>query len=175
MPTTYKLISSNVLASATGSVTFSSIPSTYTDLTLQMSVRTNVATLGDRINVTVNGSTTGIYGEILLRGDGSAIANNYNANLSSATDIYVNGNTSTASTFASGELYFPNYAGGTKKTLGIFSAAENNASSGAGSYMGLLAYIIDTASAISSIQIVPLTGPNFLANSSFYLYGIKNS
>jgi hypothetical protein len=175
MPSTYKLISSNVLASATGSVTFSSIPSTYTDLTLQVSIRTSELNLGDRINVTVNGNTTGIYGEILLRGDGSAIANNYNANLSSATDIYVNGNTSTASTFSSGELYFPSYAGGQRKILGIFSAAENNAASGAGSYMGLLAYTINTTSAISSIEIVPLSETNFLANSSFYLYGIKNS
>jgi hypothetical protein len=175
MANTYKLIASNTVSgSSTTTITFSSIPSTYTDLVLQMSVRTNVATLGDRINVTVNG-LTGIYGEILLRGDGSAVANNYNTNLSSAGDIYVNGNTATASTFATGEMYFPSYAGSANKVLGIISSAENAAGSGAGSYTGLLAYSINTTAAISSIQIVPLTGPNFLANSSFYLYGIKNS
>ena len=38
---TYTLISSNVLASSAATVTFSSIPATYTDLVLRVSARNN--------------------------------------------------------------------------------------------------------------------------------------
>ena len=53
---TYTLISSNVLGSSAASVTFSSIPATYTDLVLRVSARTDA---DDTSLITFNGTTTG--------------------------------------------------------------------------------------------------------------------
>ena len=47
MPSTYTLISSNVLASSAASVTFSAIPSTYTDLVVRASIRSDATSDAD--------------------------------------------------------------------------------------------------------------------------------
>jgi len=54
---TYTLISSNVLTSSAASVTFSSIPATYTDLVVRLSAR--ATTTASNIWVTFNGTGTG--------------------------------------------------------------------------------------------------------------------
>ena len=58
MPT-YTLISSNVLTTAAASVTFSSIPATFTDLVLRMSAQADGASNAfDNITLTFNGTGT---------------------------------------------------------------------------------------------------------------------
>ena len=54
MATTYTLITSQTLASSAASVTFSSIPSTYTDLVLRVSARTDNAAVSDGFYVGLN-------------------------------------------------------------------------------------------------------------------------
>ena len=55
MATTYTLISSTVLTSTEASVTFSSIPATYTDL--RVVLVSTIQTAADYIEITFNGST----------------------------------------------------------------------------------------------------------------------
>ena len=73
MPTqTYTPIARQVIASATGTVTLSSIPGTYTDLVLIISA---TATTGaDDLLLQFNGDTASNYSETILTGTGSGNA-----------------------------------------------------------------------------------------------------
>jgi hypothetical protein len=174
MATTYTLISSNVLTSTTASVTFSSIPATYTDLVLRLSARANGGGNLNSLNVKFNGSTTSIYSNTNLFAYSSSITSDRTTNTTNipATDNIPDGSV-TANTFSSNELYIPSYTISQNKPTSLFSVIENNSSSnftwlvytGAGLYR-------DTAS-ISSIALT--TGGSFVSGSSFFLYGIKNS
>ena len=170
MASTYQLISSNVLSGTAASVTFSSIPSTYTDLVVRVSTRTDASPFAsDRYyfnSGTANGSQTFMYGS------GSAAASSADGAVTyNYTFISVPGSTYTSNTFGSEEIYIPNYAGSTKKPSSAFGTTENNATA---SYISANANLFDLTSAITSITMYPSSG-NYVSGSSFYLYGIKNS
>ena len=169
MANTYTLISSNVLGSAAASVTFSAIPSTYTDLVLRMSIRDNYASVSTAYNLKINGVTT-TQSATRLYGTGSAAASNRQTSL---VDFYrMSGASATANTFGSLELYIPNYAGSANKVASNFGVAETNATA---VEMGIEAFLWRNTAAITSLQIDEYAGSTFAAGSSFYLYGIKNS
>lgn len=168
MASTYTLISSQVLGSAAASVTFSSIPSTYKDLVLRISVRTNNAGDGDNTLLKINGLTSG-YSYTSLFGDAST-ATSANASSTTSWSIRVDGNTSTSNTFSTNEIYIPNYSGSTYKPASGISSMENNVANPV--YTFASAYLLSNTAAISSFVLTPQVGTNFLTNSSFYLYGI---
>jgi hypothetical protein len=168
MPNTYTLISSNVLGSSAASVTFSSIPATFTDLVLKVSNRTNDTGVGNGFTLTYNGVSTN-YSNTSIYGDGSTSASSRS---STAGMMWVNGSTETSNTFASVELYVPNYAGSTYKPSSNFAAMENNAA--ATTYIGAQARLWSNTAAITSMTLTPSVG-SWVSGSSFYLYGIKNS
>ena len=68
---TYTLINSNTLGSATASVTFSSIPATYTDLLLIISAGVDGAT-NTQIRHRYNGSSSALHSTTFLIGDGTS-------------------------------------------------------------------------------------------------------
>ena len=172
MANTYTLISSNVLASSAASVTFSSIPSTYTDLVLRFSTRSDDAIVRSPFYVTVNGLTTTIYSYTQMTGIGAATASG-RATSTTAWDYQGDGSTATASTFRSAEIYIPNYAGTTQKPVSGNFVAENN--SATSNVVAAQAGLANLTSAITSISFVNQSTFNFVTGSSFYLYGIKNS
>ena len=161
MANTYTLINSNTVGSGgVASVTFSSIPATYTDLLLKVSARNT--TSSEIFEFGFNGVTTN-QSSIYLNGSGSAAT-------SATYTLYNRSNpsTSTASTFSNSEIYIPNYAGSTNKSVSIDGANENNATT---IYMNIVAGLWSSTAAITSITC---TAP-FAQYSTFYLYGIKNS
>jgi hypothetical protein len=175
MANTYVLISSNVLGTNTNSVTFSSIPATYTDLVLVLSARGARTVANDRIRVTINGSTSAIYSALSLYGSGSndAVSQNQGANDSSYFDgNYFSTDYDTTNVFGSGEFYFPNYTASQNKPISGFNAEERASTA---SNLGVSAALFRSTDAISSITVQPHITVPFLTNSSFYLYGIKNS
>lgn len=173
MPVTYTLISSNVLSSTATSVTFSSIPNTYTDLVLRVSTRTDVAGVdGVAVRVIFNGNTSSVYSTTILRGSGSAASSTMDAGTYgwfSFNGMASAGNT--ADTFASGELYIPSYTASVNKQMSSIYTSENNATA---ANMNCNALLWRNTSAISSIGL-SLGSGSFISGSSFYLYGIKNS
>ena len=172
---TYTLISSNVLASSAASVTFSSIPATYTDLVLRMSVRTNAGSNTDSIEITFNGDTSSNYSTRVLYGSGSggAGADQYANNVPSRVWYGATGNTATANTFGSAEVYIPNYLVSQNKQTGNVGMAETNA---AAALMAATASLWRNTAAITTILLDPLDGSaSFQIGSSFYLYGISNA
>lgn len=172
MATTYQLISSNILSSTTASVTFSSIPATYTDLALMVSARSNVAANQETVNLQFNGNTSSIYSNTRIFGSGSTVGSNTNSNISRILAPYVNGDTADSNTFGSIEIYIPSYTVSQNKPLGAFGAAERNDVT---AYMGATAGLFSSTTAISSLSVTPENGTSWLSGSSFYLYGIKNS
>ena len=166
MANTYKLIEAKTLTTTTASITFSSIPGTYTDLSLFISARnSDSGTTGSWAAFEFNGSIapTGRY--LFGYGSGSSSGTVHKAPLE-------NGAGSTGNTFSNSWLYIPNYANTSyNKSYSVDGVTENNA---AEAYQVLIAGLISTTSAITSIKITPGAG-SYVANSTFYLYGIKNS
>ena len=173
MANTYTLISSNVLSSSAASVTFSAIPSTYTDLVLRVSARSTYGYPRDYCQIQFNGSTSTLYSHTMLEGfDGSAISERGNGN-SEITQFGVPGNTTTANTFGSLEIYIPNYTASINKTVSISGVTENNSTTGAETKA--LAGLWRNTATITSILFASTNASSLVAGSSFYLYGIKNS
>lgn len=173
MANTYTLISSNTLASSAASVTFSSIPSTYTDLMLRVSARNNDTGRAD-VYLRFNGSSSTVYSATNLRGDGASASSSYYSAAAQFSFLQASSSTNTASTFGSLEFYIPNYAGSTNKPLSAFGTQESNSTSTAVWIVGNAMLFSNTA-AISSITVLNAGAITFNTDSSFYLYGIKNS
>jgi hypothetical protein len=175
MANTYTLIASNTLSSSAASVTFSSIPSTYTDLVLKYSARTDESGSVDSLcYLRFNSSSASNYSVRVLRGSGSVADS---LGFSSQTYIRLtNGSdavNATSSTFANGEIYIPSYTVSQNKPLSAFTAMENNATE---AYLVATAGLWSNTSAITSITVgIGNAGVNFVSGSSFFLYGIKNS
>ena len=164
-------IASQTITVAASSVTFSSIPSTYTDLVLKISARSSqVGGYSDDINLNFNGTTSAMSVK-LLYGTGAAAAS---TGYSSQTNVWASempNFSATANTFGNAELYIPNYAGSTQKSYSIDSVTENNATN---ALALLTAGLYANTSAISTINLY-CAGGLFTVNSTFYLYGINNS
>lgn len=174
MALTYQLIASNTLTSSAASVTFSSIPSTYTDLVLRMSARDTYSGTPDAILYLQINSSTNSYSDTVLFGTGASAGSYRNtAPGNSGTENYgVTGATATANTFGNLEIYIPNYAGSTQKVFSSFGVPETNATT-FNFGMATVASLSSVTAAITQLVIKPSI--NFVTGSSFWLYGIKNS
>lgn len=170
MPSSRILIASNTLSSSAASVTFSSIPATYTDLVLRWSARSSFAAveIGGYIQLNETSYTTTNYSITVLEVSGGA-TNSYR--LSSPIYFQYTGANATSNTFGSAELYIPNYAGATNKPSSSFGVLETNA---ANAGMNIGANLKRNTAAVSSITFLDTSG-NFVSGSSFFLYGLKNS
>ena len=168
MANTYVAIATVTVGSGgASSISFSSIPATYTDLLLKISARNTATANGLEISVAFNGVTTNRSARVLY-GTGGA------AGSATMTDIPTlgNGANDTANTFANSEVYIPNYAGSNNKSVSADGVNENN---GTTAYQYLTAGLWSNTSAITSIQLTPNLAGNFVQYSTATLYGIKNS
>ena len=172
MPSTYTLISSNILASSAASVTFSAIPATFTDLVLRVSGRTDRGSTFNTVLIEFNSNTSN-YSYTTLTGQGSAVSSTRVSSVGYANFGVISGDTNTANTFGSGELYIPNYTVSQNKTFSAFTVNESNAATIIN--QGVYANLWQNSSAITQIKLTPDPATNFISGSSFYLYGIKNS
>jgi len=172
MATTYTLISSvTVGAGGVSSIDFTSIPADYNDLNLIISARTNRASDSDYLEMTFNGSTSGVTGKYLT-GTGSSALSGTQASSAFIDVNRVNANTSTASTFSNISVYIPNYAGSNKKSVSYDGVNENN---GTDAYTWMGGYLWSNTAAITSIKLEPGIGTTINQYSTAYLYGISNA
>ena len=171
MANTYTLIASSTVGSGgAATIAFTTIPQTYTDLLLKISGRTANADVDDFALIKFNADTGSNYPYKQLRGNGSSATSN-DGTLTSAALVRLNGDTSTASTFASNDIYIPNYTGSTQKSASADGVSENNATAATAS---LWAALWTGTVAITDLTITP-NGGNFSQYSTAYLYGISNS
>lgn len=167
MPNNYILLETISLTQSAASVTFDNLPASgYTDLKIVVSARSASATDRDQININFNGLTTNQSYRILYGIPGVATGSESGSKIRAG---YISGNSSTASTFGSCDIYIPNYTSANAKSVSADGVSETNASP-AGAQIG--ASLWNSTAAITSIAIVTDSGSDFLANSTFSLYGI---
>jgi hypothetical protein len=167
---TMTLIASNTVGSGGApSVTFSSIPATYTDLVIKFSARDDIsAQVNDNVTVSFNGSSAnGTVKE--LYGTGSAAGS---GSLSNVKSNYIVGAGGTANTFSNNEIYIPNYTSSNYKSISSDGVAESNVT---GAFMAMEAGLWSQTAAITSITLSSGNSANFTQYSTFYLYGIASS
>lgn len=169
---TYTLISSvTVGAGGASSITFSSIPATYTDLVVKFSLRDDTSFYAQNVKIVINSSSSG-YSERAVYGTGSS-ATSANQSLTYNSLQYMPSATATASTFGNGEFYIPNYAGSNNKSYSVDSITENNATS---AIAALTAGLWANSAAITSITLsAEVAGKTLQQYSTAYLYGISKS
>jgi hypothetical protein len=164
-----KIASVTVGSGGAASMSFSSIPGTYTDLVVKISARGTAALLGSSYKLSFNGSSSN-FTIRALEGNGSS-ASSFTGTQYVGSAV---GSTATASTFNNGEIYIPNYTSTTTaKSFSVDAVSENNATE---AYSDLIAGLWNpgTQAAITSIGLTPTTG-DFTQYSTATLYGIKNS
>lgn len=160
----YQLIETVTVGGAgAASISFSSIPQTFTDLAVMLSTRS--ASTGNQIIPSVNGSTATSTRNLFGDG-GSALGT------TAVTWMGFGASSSdTASVFGNGFFYFPNYALTQAKFASSHSCNEN---SGATAYLTIVAAYWSSTTAISTLSFATNAG-NFVQYSSASLYGIKSS
>lgn len=158
---TYTPLATTTLGSSASSYTFSSIPSTYTDLVIIISGTTSVA---DRtIRAQFNSDTGSNYSMTNVLGySGGAISQR----VSNVTSAYLSSSSDTTNpaTYISNVMNYSNTT--TYKTV-IARDSTNGSSSTAAALVSLWR----STSAINSITLFPNTG-NWNTGSTFTLYGI---
>jgi len=168
MANTFELIASSTVGSGgAATIDFTSIPSTYTDLCLKTSLRQSIAGTWEAITIDFNGLTTNQTQRVLYTGDGTSASSLSGSRI----NAWINGSTSTGSTFSNSEFYIPNYAGSNNKSMSIDSVSENN---GTVAFLSINADLWAASAAINRITINPNTG-TFVQYSTAYLYGVKNA
>ena len=174
MPDTFvKIASVTVGAGGSSSIDFTSIPSTYTDLCIKLSIRTNNNAVFDSAKINFNADTGSNYSRLYLVAEGTAF-NNFSATGNAAyfPSYSLSAANATASTFSNSEFYIPNYAGSNQKSISMDATAETNAAT---AYLGIHAGRWTGTAAINQITIAPSSGTLFNQYSTATLYGIKNS
>ncbi len=167
MATTFKKIASVTVGSGGSStIDFTAIPSTYTDLFMQISARNTTSNYWASIKF--NNSTAN-FKIITLQGTGSAVS--WNVDSSGTYAMNPVASTMTANTFGSGGLYVPNYAGSANKSFSFDATQENNATE---SYWGVSNGLWSNTAAINQITLTS-GGTAFAEHSTATLYGIKKS
>ena len=163
------------IASATGNgssgtITFSSIPSTYTSLQLRMSVLCTAD--NQALYMIVNGITTDSYTYHILNGDGATVTATGSGYTGGAQiNIGYSRNVmSTAPKVAIVDIH--NYASTTQlKTIRTFTGVDRNTSS---NDLTLQSDLVNTTSAISSISLF-FNANSFASGTTISLYGIKGA
>lgn len=164
MPSTYTPIATQTLGSSAASVTFSSIPSTYTDLVLILNLK-SVSGSTAYPRIVYNSDTGSNYSVTYITGDGSTATSGRTSN----SPGYITGYTVESSTEFNfnGIYHIQNYSNTTtNKTL---IGRCNNAT---GHTEAIVTLWRNTA-AISNIDVTN-SNANFAIGCTFTLYGIKS-
>jgi hypothetical protein len=176
MANTYYLIEKVIVgAGPTTQIDFNSIPQTYTDLIIKMSYRQDGNANGSQASIVLNGNTNSIYSRGGMYGYGTGRDYAQGTSQTHARFGFMQSASFLANTFASAEMYIPNYAGSLMKSFNTISVNTNNASEiyAQGAWVGQTS----STDPITSITIKDLAGTltGFAQYSTFYLYGILYS
>lgn len=163
MPSTYTPISSQTLTSAAASVSLSSIPATYTDLIVVINAA--VASGSGDVLMTFNGDTSNSYNYTSMTGNGSTTTSARSLNRANIPCDYNGWLTTTLSENCI--IHIMNYYNTTTFKTALTRA--NNAATGTDLNIG----VWRSRTAINQITFTNNAGSNYIAGSTFSLYGIK--
>ena len=153
-----------------GTISFTNIPQTYTDLCVKVSVRSTYAsTYYDNMLLTFNGSSSGYS---FARGIGIGNGISTDGPFATQGNIYIGevpAVTATTSTFSNNEIYLPNYSGNTPKQVNVDKTLENTSTT---YILGMVVGLWNNTSPINSINLSLASG-SFAQFSEVTLYGVK--
>lgn len=164
MPKTYEPIATATVSSTGGTVTFSSIPSTYTDLILVSRVlRGTTGSGGGLVDVQINSDSGSNYSWTQVYGNGSSTVS---SRATSTTSVFAGATPDYASgAWAVNICQFMNYSNTTTFKTAILRVNDPS------NYTGAVVNLWRNTSAISSLYLNTASG--FYIGSTFTLYGIK--
>jgi hypothetical protein len=162
---TYEPIATTTISIPAISITFSSIPATYTDLRV---VFVGTSTLATGLRAQFNGDTATNYSRTSLLGDGSSVYAQRGTNIAFIS-LGINDNLSTTiPTLRTMDIF--SYAGSTYKTVLTNESTDTNG----GGAATVAVQLWRSTSAITSISL-NLSTSTIAAGSIATLYGIKNA
>lgn len=171
----YPISTITVGSAGASSITFSSIPSTYTHLQIRGIARTNrSAYFLDFGKLTFNSDSSSVYTTHQFYADGSSTYAYADVNIAYAVinRFTADASPTPANVFGACIVDILDYKDTNKfKTIRNLGGADTNGAGEVGLYSGLWR----STSAISSITIAPGGGTLFNQYSSFALYGIKGA
>lgn len=164
MAYTYSKIATYTVGSGgVASISFLSIPQTYTDLVLVISARPTTGS--DSMLISFNGSTSS-FTDRYLEGSGASVVSGTNSQSGRYLDYPL---TTTVNTFDNVNVYIPNYTSSNYKSFSVDSVTEANATT---AYQTLIAGLWSNTAGITSISL-SFVSNNFAQYSTAHLYGIK--
>ena len=162
MASTYDIIATNTLSTSAASITFGSISGTYTDLVIVTNVK---STTTGNMTIRFNADSSSLYSYTRLTGDGSSAASSritgFNQLFTDSQGYFDGDNFNQAKI-----INIMNYSSSTMFKSCLIRS--NRAQTGP----DVIAGLYRSTSAITSI-LLSGNGNNFVAGSTFNLYGIK--
>jgi hypothetical protein len=168
----YESIATTTVSTSVSSITFSSIPATYTHLQLRWIARSDRAATQDFVDIRLNSDTGANYAVHLLYGDGAAASAAAYVSNTSVGLVFMPGATATASVFGVGVMDILDYTNTNKyTTTRILGGADINGSGrivlGSGVWMN--------TAAVTTLTIITDNASTYTQYSKFALYGIKGA
>ena len=164
---TYEPIASTTLGSTSTSITFSSIPATYTDLKIILvGIYTDA---GEQLSMQFNGITTTTYSRTYLSGNGTTATSGSN-NFANYFYLHPGAGIQVANGRSFTDINIFSYAGSTNKTCLISDSQDNNDGSG---WKASIVGLWRSTAAITSVKLYPAN--TFAIGTTATLYGIKSA
>lgn len=167
MPSTYEPIATTTLSSAASSVTFSSIPSTYTDLICIVDAQLVSGATSTNLIGYLNNDTGTNYSWTRLFGDGTSAASDGASTYGSL--ILAAAGFLSAANQTNYIIQINNYSNTTTNKTVL--NRSNLASNGTDAIINLWR----NTSAITTLKLQTQISNNMIAGSTFTLYGVKNA
>jgi len=160
---TYEAIATATASGSTNNVTFSSIPSTYTDIVAVLNVK--LSATGTCWSYVNSDASSGLYSDTVLLGTGSAAQSFRNTGQNAL--IIAEASAVSATNFNTIIVHYMNYANSSvfKTVLSRNNAADIQTSATVNLWRN--------TTAINTINFNTFGAPNFAAGSTFSLFGIK--
>jgi hypothetical protein len=165
MPSTYTLIGSTLTPSATSSVTFSSIPQTYTDLIVVASLKPNGSSIG--VSYQFNNDTgTNYSATAIYQSDGGTAASSRDTTTNQISASWFGSATSNDNIVTEIRVYNYTDTSNNKSTTSRSGTFTRGVVRIVGKYFG-------STNAITTLKVV--AGNNWAVGGSVALYGIKSA
>jgi hypothetical protein len=157
MPSTYTPIATTTLGSNAGSVTFSSVPSTYTDIIAVCNIKLSSAST---IYTQVNADNGNNYSKTSLDGENGVVTASRNSNINSPLFGYSANTTNFGNTI----INYQNYSNTTTYKTFI----------GRGNYTDFVVASVALWRNTAAINEIKILG-SFATGSTFSIYGVKSA
>ena len=171
----YESIASATGTGSSGTITFSSIPSTYSHLQIRCLARTDTGFANDYIQFRFNSDTGSNYTYHGIEGDGASAAGFGGTAQTIALTTNITGSAATANAMGTSIIDILDYASTSKyKTVRNLGGQDQNSVSNTGQ-IRLISNLWLSTSAINRIDLTSFRSANWTTSTTFALYGIKGA